>query len=288
MIPRRRRSLDPRTQDAVARFRAAERALTSGRPDSPATLRALVILHTLRGGSTWLGLAVALAERSLDDPARWMRAACEAWVVRADPFGAWIREAVEHLPPGATGAADRLRAWRVTGRRALLDDALEALPATTLPALARAELLHLVWLATADEGLRAEAAALLPALGHLPLAAWPLAADLLDLALSDLPPVPEAPPEEVVPALAPLLLPPLELRVRHARPAELREGPVAEAITFPYAALRVRFAPHDGDHQVDFTPVTRQGVGETLDDVAVVSAMLEQVTTDLGLGALTL
>ena len=65
---------------------------------------------------------------------------------------------------------------------------------------------------------------------------------------------------------------------------ELREGPMAEAATFPWPALRLRFTRLSVIDQIHFEARFAGGAAEELEDVGVVSPWLESIVarTDRG------
>ena len=273
---------------AQAAFRDGARALDpdawSG-PFSPSVLRAWLSIQTVRLQPKWL-LAASRRTQDLpldslpdEDIADWVDAFCAGWVQQASgPFRNAARRLLPRLPTDWRGSAARLAWWRITGEPGPAREALAALasaPDLVDPDLAVA--LRLGFLATADDTLRARAVA---ALGDAPTAlpprAWSTAADLLDLTASAFAfPFPVDP--EATTAAAALAAPPLHLEVHWWIEDELREGPMAEAATFPWPALRIRFVRLPTRDQIHFVARLDDGPAEELDDVGVAAAWLESI-----------
>jgi hypothetical protein len=287
---------DLRTRFETA-FRDAADALAPDSvplPPSSETVGAWLCLNTVRSRGHWLDAAAEGARQRLDsglddlDEAgriRWLHTASRGWVQRASgPFRALADALAPQVRPCPASVPALLRYWRITGRSGWLEQSLRALPsAGSAVDPVGAEALHAAWLATADPELLERAVAHVEGLTPEDVAIhhWPLLAELQGLDLDAF----EAAEERVAatPAaqrlypLAALCLPPLTLRIRYALKEELREGPVAEAITCPYPGLRIEFAEHSERHQVDITPIRDGQEGETLYDVAVVDQFIEML-----------
>jgi hypothetical protein len=144
-----------------------------------------------------------------------------------------------------------------------------------------AEAFRQAWRATASPQFRALAEASYDDLQGLELAALPGAAELLgrskiteDLLASR---IDAATPEEIVQASAALGLPLLRLEVQWWLESELREGPVAEAITYPWPALEVFFSKLPGRDQVRFRPELDGREFPVIVDAGVVGVGLGEV-----------
>ncbi len=273
---------------ARAAFRDGARALDpdawSG-PFSPRVLRAWLSIQTVRLQPKWLLAAsrqtqdLSLDSLNEDDIADWVEAFCAGWVLQASgPFRNAARSLIPRLPTDWRGSAARLAWWRITGEPDPAREALAALssaPDHVDPDLAVA--LHLGFLATADDTLRARAVA---ALGDdpaaLPPRAWSTAADLVDLT-ADAFVFPSPVDPEATIAAAALAAPPLHLEVHWWIEDELREGPMAEAATFPWPALRIRFVRLPARDQIHFVARLDDGSAQKLDDVGVTAAWLESI-----------
>lgn len=273
---------------AQALVRAGAQALdpaTTGA--TPAVVRAWLAIQTVRVQPVWVA-AASDAVQALDlhaipddDVAAWVEACCLGWVQRASgPFRAVARRLLPRLPDDWRGAAARLGWWRITGEPAPLHAALGSLDARDGDPVSLGLALRLAWHATADATLRARATELLSP----PLAprGWAAAADLHDLgpdafadALADADP---ADPDVVVGALA-LAAPPLHLDVHWHLADELREGPMAEAATFPWPALRLRFHPLGRRDQIHFEAHLAGDPPEELEDVGVAAAWLASLVS---------
>ena len=283
-------------EHARAGFRAAARALD---PDAVATptpdiVRAWLTIQTARPQPRWLAAAVDAAQRTdlpfADDACAWVEVFCRGWVQQAiGPFRRAAEQLLSSLPDHPRAAAALLGWWRITGDRPTLERALSLLESTE----ADPEALRLGWHATADAAFYHRATALLgedPSL--LPLHLWPVAADLLDLGpdafarplatWASSPP----PPEGVAVAAAALALPPLRLVAAWWIPDELREGPMAEAATFPWPALRIRFERLPHRDQIHFRAALGDAAEEELEDVGVVAPWLESLVAAADRGPL--
>jgi len=250
---------------------------------TPAVVRAWLAIQTVRVQPVWVAAASeavqALELDTIPDDAvpAWVEACCLGWVQRASgPFRAVARRLLPRLPDDWRGAAARLGWWRITGEPGPLQAALRSLESPgDADAVGLGLALRLAWHATADEALRDRAAALLSP--PLAAGAWGAAADLHDLdatAFADaLAGADPADPDVVVGALA-LSAPPLHLDVHWHLADELREGPMAEAATFPWPALRLRFHPMDVRDQIRFEAHLADDAPEELEDVGVAAAWL--------------
>jgi hypothetical protein len=69
-------------------------------------------------------------------------------------------------------------------------------------------------------------------------------------------------------------------------PEELREGPMAEAATFSYPALRLRFGRLPHRDQIRFTATLGGVEHPTLEDAGVVQPWLESLMEDVDRGPL--
>ena len=265
-------------------FRTAAAAIDpqAGTPvdPSPLLVRAWLTVQSVRTQPRWLTAAedavqpIAAGTRRVDDDAvaAWVLTCCLGWVQRASgPFRAAAERLLPRLPDSAEAVPALLGWWRITGRRDARDRALALAQQHPSP-----RALHAAWLATAEVRLWDAARSLLGSAPHAP-ADWPLAADLSDLdpdhaALAGLAPA------EIVLATAPLAAPPLHLDVHWHIAEELAEGPMAEAATFPWPALRIRFHPMAQRDQIRFEARLADGPTEELEDVGVVAAWLEEIT----------
>lgn len=277
-----------RLRSLQAAFRAAANAIdpattTSASPD-PRLVRAWLTVQTVRVQPRWLVAAEAAVQQIASgartvpdaDVAQWVLACCEGWVQRASgPFRGAADLLIPRLVDSVQAVPALLAWWRITGQRAPRDRALRiAEQATT--GLAAAQALRAAWLATADDALRLRAITALDA--PTAPAAWPFAADLVpdadhDLALLE----PLAPADRVL-FTAPVAAPPLHLEVAWFIAEELAEGPMAEAATFPWPAVHIRFVRLPHRDQLRFSARLGDGPVEHLEDVGVVAAWLEEVT----------
>ncbi|MCO4774295.1 MAG: hypothetical protein KDA24_30005 [Deltaproteobacteria bacterium] len=278
---------------ARAAFRDAARAIdpdTFTGQTTPEILRAWLCVQTVRTPPKWIGAASAACQ-ALDltripdaEVAPWVEAFCLGWVQQASgPFRNAARALMPRLANHWRSVPALLGWWRITGEPAPLKRALEALALASDavdPELAVA--LRLGFLATADPVLLDRA---LRALGDapstLPPRAWPAAVDLLDLGPDDfgdaLAALPSPPPPEMLPAAGALAAPPLHLDVHWWLVDELREGPMAEAATFPWPALRIRFKRLPERDQIHFFASLGDAPREELEDVGVAAPWLESL-----------
>ena len=296
-------------QDSLSVCRQALReAIPSLAEASPITasvqhLRAWLVLYQITEKHHWLDLlrsgCSATRLRALTPAERgdWLRLCCDGWVIdAAGPF----RDAANRLSAQALegdGAVEGLlRNWRITGDGSFRDRALAQLPPAaeigTIAAVdtfAAAAALYAAYQASGDQSQFD--AALRPfaecSPADLPLRWWPLAWDVLDWDHELVAPTVQSwqqappPPEDIVPALAPLCLPRLDLEVRWWDAHELNEGYVAEAVTFPYPALSLRFLPREGPGQVLFAPRLGGEAREALEDAGVVASLLHMLVDEV-------
>lgn len=260
--------MNPWTPLLASAFRSAAATLdpateAATRP-SAAQVDAWVTIEAVRGQTRWLDAAVAAAQHQATlgpgSDAAWLSAWCKAWVSRAAPAFRQRADALAgQVTPGPDSVSALLSYWRITGRKRWLDLALEGLPSASRRGDASvAEAFRQGWRATADPELRALAEDSYGNIEALELAALPGAAEVLgreglseELLASRLD---TATPETIVQAAATLGLPLLRLEVQWWLESELREGPVAEAITYPWPALEVCFSKLPGRDQVRFKP----------------------------------
>jgi hypothetical protein len=284
----------------LERFVAAEQVLEKQAERSPraagaGVAEAWLTLVALRGEAPWLGAAAAAAEAALrrdggahgteglplDERADWLMLACEGWVRRAaGPFRALADRLADRIPDDLRAVAPLQRYWRISGRsrwrERLLGIAADARNGGGAASLA-----------TADDGWLADARR---AVGGLdpdacPVADWPLLAELRGLGVEDFGaamaswPATEPGPSaaDVVRAGAALLLPELRLRVQWWIAAELAEGPVSEALTFPWPSLRVQFERLPDLDQVRIVPSLAGRELPVIEDVGVVASALGRI-----------
>jgi len=221
----------------------------------------------------------------------WTKICCDCWVIDASgPFRGAVSTLLRELPGGPAAVPALLRNWRITGDRSYAKRAFEQLPeppasgafedaAAYLAAYhARGNPEHLLAASAAFDGANA---------ADIPLRWWPLAWDVLDWTPADLSEAVAqwstvAPaPEDVLPALAAATLPALDLRVLWYDALELEEGYVAEAVTFPYPALRLRFERSEGPGQVRFAPSLGGEQREQLEDAGVVATLLSHLVDEV-------
>lgn len=275
----------------AAAFRAAagalEPAARAGSPVTPGQVEAWLTIEAIRGQTRWMDATIAAAQPGAllaeASKAEWLLAWCRAWVSRAAPA---FRKHADRLAPSLgtepSSVAPLLAYWRITGRRRWLDSALDALPAEAVPGdLVAAEAFRQAWRATAGDEFRARACSCYDDPRALPLAALPGAAELLgrDWLDEDLldPLLDSASPEDTVQAAAALGLPLLRVTVQWWLETELREGPVAEAATFPWPALELSFERLDERDQVRFVPEFDGRAFEPIVDAGVVGAGLTEI-----------
>jgi hypothetical protein len=258
--------MNPLTPLLSAAFRKAAAAIdpasNRGGAPSPARVEAWVTIEAVRGQTRWIDAAVSAAQTQATvaegSEAAWLHAWCRAWMSRAAPaFRRRADELAEQVAPRPESVGPLLSYWRITGGRRWLDRALEGLPEAALPGDAViAEAFRQAWRATADPGFRSKAELSYGDLARLDLKALPGAAELLGRSgLSEdlvAPLLEAAEPETIVQVTAALGLPLLRVEVQWWLESELREGPVAEAITYPWPALEIRFAKLADRDQVRF------------------------------------
>jgi hypothetical protein len=286
--------MNPLTPVLAAAFRRAamsiDPTLTPAESISPSRVDAWVTVYTVRGQTRWLDAAVAAAQPGASLGAGsdqdWLQAWCAGWGSRAAPA---FRQRADHLAGGLdaepSSVGPLLAYWRITGRSRWLDLALERLPSSALPDdPIAAEAFRQAWRATADEGLRNKAAASYGdpaqlALGDLRGAAeilghhW-LTEDLISPLLD------KATPETIIQATAALGLPLLRLDVHWWLESELREGPVAEAVTYPWPALELSFSKLRQRDQVRFLPELDGRPCEAIIDAGVVGVGLAEIINE--------
>lgn|GEM_PF-1726565 len=288
---------------ARAAFRDASKTLdpeTLSSPPTAAIVKAWLCVQTVRTQPKWIR-AAADAVQALDPAAvpqdavaEWLEACCRGWVQQAiGPFRNTGRALLGRLPERTESAAALFGWWRITGERDAMDRALSLLTSAEHavdPGLAVA--LRLAFHATADQGYFARAKdALGEHLDTLSPTAWATAIDLQGLdvaaftgALGHLDTSSPSGAAQAVLGAAALALPPLHLEAQWFMEDELREGPMAEAATFPWEALRLRFSRLDVRDQIHFTARFADGDPEELEDIGVVTPWLELLVgrTDRG------
>jgi hypothetical protein len=286
-----------------ARFRAAADELESRDvlASSAAELRARLVLHQVRRGTRWLDGALKAVEAkgfpgASDDPApERLFACCEGWVLRAigvfrPAAEAWLTR-IEDSPEAVPAL---LRYWRITGDENVLQRAL----AVTPPAPESGDLVGAAacWAAhqaTAGEDLaRAARAALPDDPTRVPVALWPLAAHVHDLEPDAFTAAvhgwDDAPPraEDAIVACAQLALPRLIVDVQWWFDSDLFSGPVAEAATFCYPNVRLRFGRLPHPAQAVITAILDGEASEPLEDIGVISALLDDIVAQVDRTAL--
>ena len=260
-------------------------------------LRSWLALYQITEKKRWLDLlreassASVLSSLSPEDRGEWLRLCCDCWVIdAAGPFRGAANTLSSHDLRGTRAIPGLLRNWRITGESRFRDQALVQLPARPAgEAFDEAAALHAAYHATGNE--RHLEAAKAPFLGlspaDVPLRWWPLAWDILSWdALrvaetvakwqDDMPPA-----HDIVPALAPICLPPIDLEVRWWDARELDEGYVAEAVTFPYPALRLQFVRRNSPGQVVFASHLDGEPREVLEDAGVVASLLSNLIDEV-------
>jgi len=279
-------------------LRAAVPALTRASPAEASAqhFRAWLALYQITEKQRWLDLlrdACSSARVRTIDPenyGEWLRLFCDGWVVdAAGPFRGAANDLSGLVVDGIQAVPGLLRNWRITGEGTFRDRALDQLPNRPGADFEAAAALHAAYHATGDEDLldaaRAPFTACSPA--DVPLRWWPLACDILDwddevLAGTVQTWGDKAPPaHDIIPALAPICLPRLDLEVRWWDARELDEGYVAEAVTFPYPALRLRFVRRGGPGQVLFAPFLAGEAREELEDAGVIASLLRHLMDEV-------
>jgi len=272
------------------RFRAAAEAVdpASNRlPPSPDLLAAWLTLHAVRGQTRWMDAALeaTVDAPTADRPAAWLEAACRGWVQRASRQFRSLADSLERQVPDEPASVPALLLlWRTTGLRRLLDRALALVPDEVAPGdFVGAEAAWRAFLATADDSLRDRAAAGFgDDVAAVPPLHWPTFAAVTGLdadafgahadRLDDL-----SPARQLLVSAA-LACPLLELRVEWFVARELREGPMAEAATYPWPALRLSFQQMPGGRdQLRIVPYLDGEEMPAIIDVGVVVAALEMV-----------
>ena len=255
-------------------------------PDAPDARHVLAWLtvQSVRTQPRWVAAAehavqaIATGARAVRDPdvADWIVTCCAGWVHRASgPFRATAEQLLPRLPALVESVPALLAWWRITGRLDARDRAL-ALCAGADEGLAAAVALRGGWLATADDALRHRAVAALSAVDGAP-STWPVRADLTPDFAADPASLAGLAPSEVILATAPLAATPLHLDVLWFIPEELAEGPMAEAATYPWPAMRLRFVKLPHRDQIRFEARLGDGPVQELEDAGVVAAWLEEV-----------
>ncbi len=274
-------------------------ALEAAAPQRATTqhLRSWLALYQLTEKRRWLDkLGAALVPSGIDHVApeergEWARICCDCWVLDASgPFRETVRALLPTLPAGAAAIPALLRNWRITGDSSYCTRALEQLPEPPevgeyLGAAAYLAAYH----ATGDpDQLQAASGAFVGAhAAELPLYWWPLAWNLLSWSPEELVDTVsswsrDAPPaHEVLPALVAATLPSLDLRVLWWDNRELAEGYVAEAVTFPYPALRLRFERMERPGQVRFAPSLGGAPREILEDAGIIASLLSHLVDEV-------
>jgi hypothetical protein len=280
-------------------LRQAVPALEAAAPAQASSqhLRAWLTLYQLTERRGWLDkLRAAVSPHALsklpaEQRGEWIRICCDCWVVDAmGPFRGAVSSLLRELQGGPAAVPALLRNWRITGDRSYAERAFEQLPASPgVGAYAAAAAYLAAYHARGKpEHLHAAAAAFEGAApADIPLRWWPLAWDVLRWSPTDLsdaiaPWVESAPaPEDVLPALVAASLPAIDLQVLWYEPRELEEGYVAEAVTFPYPALRLRFQRMDVPGQVRFAPSLDGEEREPLEDAGVVATLLSHLVEEV-------
>jgi len=279
------------TPSLSAAFRDAAKAIDPSRgvPASitPERVEAWITVESVRGQTRWLDAAVSAARPAsslaADDPSAWLHAWCLGWGSRAAPnFRKRADALADQVPPTTAGVKALLAYWRITGRRRWLDRALEGVPVHTTPGdSVAAEALRQVWRATGQDRYRQQAAASYGSPSDLSAADLPGYAEICGREMLDEDFVTgvleDASHEVTIRAAAALGLPLLQLEVQWWLESELHEGPVAEAVTFPWPALELTFSKLQERDQVRFTPQLDGHVFETILDAGVIGAGLSEI-----------
>ncbi|MCP4870627.1 MAG: hypothetical protein GY898_18145 [Proteobacteria bacterium] len=283
-----------------AMFRAAAEELDPGgnAPVTPSRVRAQLIVHAIRGQRRWLDAALAGLDagraRTAEDPIGWLEAACHGWVSRADrSLRTMAEDLIGTLPANVSTVPARLLYWRTTGLRRVLDGALELSPTEVAAGdSVGGAAAWAAYLATADEAYADTARAGLGGpLADIAAERWHAAADALDLEPTDV-------PDEAVDALeqaeagarliaaAALVAPIVRLEVEWFMASELREGPMAEAATFPWPAVRFSFKRMPDLNQIRIHPTLAGEPMMTIEDLGVVAAGLDLIVAEADRSAL--
>jgi len=286
--------------DLESIFREAAEALdpSSPSPATPASVRGQLTVYAVRGQRRWLeaamaGLAGARAGAT-DDPTDWLDAACRGWVSFADrSLRLFAEELVGQLGEGAATVPARLLYWRTTGLRWVLDGALAMTPKDGIEGdCTTAAAAWGAYLASADEEFAVAARrGFGGGLATIPPRLWPAAAAALDLGPEDvtdeaLEALRAAPPGVRLEAAGCLAAPIIRLEVEWFVASELREGPMAEAATYPWPAVRISFRKMDDRNQIKFHPSLAGEQLETIEDAGVVAAALEHIVDESDRGGL--
>ncbi len=289
-----------------AMFRDAAAALdpaTGARARTAAEVRALLTVHAVRGQRRWLDAALAgLEAAAATEPWRaatggaadWLDAACRGWVQRADRSLRTLAERlVGELEDDVATVPARLLYWRTTGLRWVLDGALALAPAEVAPgdAVAAAAAWAAYGATARDELAAAARVGFGGGLADVTPSSWPAAVAALDLEPEDvdadaIEAVGEASPGDRLVAAAALVAPIIRLDVEWHVASELREGPMAEAATYPWPALRITFRPMEDRDQLRFHPSLAGEPLEMIEDVGVIAAALEHIVGESDRSAL--
>lgn len=262
----------------------------------PSVLRACLCVHSVIGHTRWLDAACRIAEPLVagplpDDPAAWMQACSEGWVQRASgPFRRAAERLAEAVEPSVEAVPAMLLRWRTTGRARWFEAAASVAPerVTELPSAAAS---WAMYEATADEARADAARRWLQTLDPREVAPrwWPLLADALELDASAFSAEPSDDPTEAALGLigaAAVALPPLQLHVHWWIEQELREGPMAEAATFPWPSRRLRFHRLAHRDQLRLQPVIGDIEHELILDVGVIAEYLAHCVAEVDRSAL--
>lgn len=260
------------------------------RPD-PVVLRSYLCVHSILGHTRWLDAAVKIAEPLTTGPLPadrlgWLHACAEGWVQRASgPFRVAAARLAEHVEPSVEAVPTLLLYWRTTGRARWYDAALSAEPAevTDLPSAAA---VWGVYEATADEDRRSRVRAWMAEqdLGSLHPRWWSLAADVLELDAAPFSWESRDDPTECAWAVlgaAAVALPPLTLQFHWFIEQELREGPMAEAASYPWPTRRLRFQKLPHRDQLRMQPFVGDIEHELILDVGVIAEYIAHVVAEV-------
>jgi hypothetical protein len=282
-------------------FRAAAEELDpsgSRITPSPSSVRAQVVVYWVREQRRWLDAALAglgsAGLRAGGAPAAWLEAACRAWISHADrSIRALTEQIMGQLGDGPSTVPARLIYWRTTGLRWVLDEALEMTPTDVLEGDAvGAAAAWGAYTATAREDFATAARrGFGGSLAEVPAALWPTAAEALDIEVEDvsgeaIDALEEADPGDRLVAAAALVAPVIRLGVEWSVASELREGPIAEAATFPWPALRLSFFTMDRRDQIHIHPTLDREPWKVIEDLGVVAAGIQQLVDEADRSAL--
>ena len=286
-----------------AAFRAAADDL-GGRDverSTGAELRARLVLHQVRKGTRWLEEALRAVEAADlhgasegSAPDR-LFACCEGWVLRAvGPFRPAADARLAEIVDGPDAVPALLRYWRITGNRTVLERALAAVPESS--SAGDATVGAACWAAfqaTADDALLERARASIPRdPAQVAVKHWPVVAHVHGLEPDDFADAVDGweahPPaaEDVIPTCAMLALPPLVVDVQWWYQSDLFSGPVAEAATFPYPGVRLRFRRLPHSAQAVITPILAGEATDPLEDIGVIAALIDDVVSHVDRTAL--